>query len=266
MSSSIDIFASKERPKKLIFRNEKGEEFFFLCKQEKKGDLRKDLRVMEYISIVNRVLSQDEEGKEKHLQLNTFVSVWLSCDRVMLAQLSHSLSSFHFTYSPHSLTSLSPQLITYTHSHSLHNSHHSPLSVRHVSLREDRPHRVGAQLRARPAQAQHTSLPPRSALLQQNRHGAEARLRPPPELSQQRAEGPGSADVLRLHHDRLRAVTARVASAGLPVLGRLVESAGTVHANHCRLVHDGVHILVVEFLGPLHRTLSVWAIVTTTTF
>ena len=138
--------------------------------------------------------------------------------------------------------------------------------MRHVSLGEDRPHRVGAQLRTRPAQAQHTSLPPRSALLQQNRHGAEARLRPPPELSQQRAEGPGSADVLRLHHDRLRAVTARVASAGLPVLGRLVESAGTGHANHCRLVHDGVHILVVEFLGPLHRTLSVWAIVTTTTF
>ena len=74
MSSSIDIFASKERPKKLTFRNENGEEYNFLCKQEKKGDLRKDLRVMEYISIVNRVLSQDDEGKEKHLQLNTFVS------------------------------------------------------------------------------------------------------------------------------------------------------------------------------------------------
>ena len=29
---------------------------------------------MEYVSIVNRILSQDEEGKEKHLQLNTFVS------------------------------------------------------------------------------------------------------------------------------------------------------------------------------------------------
>ena len=73
LSSSIDVFASKERPKKLIFRNENGEEFYFLCKQEKRGDLRKDLRVMEYVSIVNRILSQDEEGKEKHLQLNTFV-------------------------------------------------------------------------------------------------------------------------------------------------------------------------------------------------
>ena len=73
LSSSIDVFASKERPKKLIFRNENGEEFYFLCKQEKRGDLRKDLRVLEYVSIVNRILSQDEEGKEKHLQLNTFV-------------------------------------------------------------------------------------------------------------------------------------------------------------------------------------------------
>ena len=144
MSSSIDIFASKERPKKLIFRNEKGEEFFFLCKQEKKGDLRKDLRVMEYISIVNRVLSQDEEGKEKHLQLNTFVSVWLSCDRVMLAWLSHSHScSFHITafHSVKSLIHITSHSLHITHNshHITHNSHHitplTPLSASRVSQR-----------------------------------------------------------------------------------------------------------------------------------
>ena len=73
LSSSIDIFSSKERPKKIFFRNEKGNEFYFLCKQERKGDLRKDLRMMEYVSIINHMLASDSEGQLRHLQLNTFV-------------------------------------------------------------------------------------------------------------------------------------------------------------------------------------------------
>ena len=77
LSSSVDIFASKERPKKIIFRNEKGFEYYFLCKQERKGDLRKDLRMMEYVSIINHILASDPEGKSRHLQLNTFVGFFM---------------------------------------------------------------------------------------------------------------------------------------------------------------------------------------------
>lgn len=132
MSSSIDIFASKERPKKLIFRNEKGEEFFFLCKQEKKGDLRKDLRVMEYISIVNRVLSQDEEGKEKHLQLNTFVSV--NYDRVMLVESFTQFISHHlFTSFTHITQSTTHHIHSFTLTSQL--TPLTPLSASRVSQR-----------------------------------------------------------------------------------------------------------------------------------
>lgn len=77
LSTKIEIFSSKEKPKKVTFRNRRIQEFFFLCKQEKRGDLRKDLRMMEYVSIVNHVLASDSEGQMKHLQLNTFVSYLL---------------------------------------------------------------------------------------------------------------------------------------------------------------------------------------------
>ena len=73
LSTNVEIFASKERPKKIIFRNASGKEYLFLCKQERKGDLRKDLRMMEYVSIINHILVSDNEGRLKHLQLNTFV-------------------------------------------------------------------------------------------------------------------------------------------------------------------------------------------------
>ena len=75
LSRNIQIISSKERPKKLILVNNRNEKFFFLCKQEKKGDIRKDLRMMEYITIVNRILAADSQGEGKHLQLCTFVAI-----------------------------------------------------------------------------------------------------------------------------------------------------------------------------------------------
>lgn len=78
LSTKVEIFSSQAKPKKVIFRNHKNQEFVFLCKREKRGDLRKDLRMMEYISIVNHVLASDSEGQMKHLQVNTFVLFMLT--------------------------------------------------------------------------------------------------------------------------------------------------------------------------------------------
>ena len=113
LSSSVDIFASKERPKKIIFRNEKGFEYYFLCKQERKGDLRKDLRMMEYVSIINHILASDPEGKSRHLQLNTFVgfvTITFTITRNHIHFQSHSLS-ITFTFNHIHLKSLE---ITFT--------------------------------------------------------------------------------------------------------------------------------------------------------
>ena len=35
----------------------------FLCKREAHGDLRKDARLMEFNSVVNRLLKRDAEGR-----------------------------------------------------------------------------------------------------------------------------------------------------------------------------------------------------------
>ena len=74
LSSRVRVFASKEKPKQIIFRNHEQLPYQFLCKQERKGDLRKDLRVMEYVRILNLILAEDREGQEHQLQLNTWVN------------------------------------------------------------------------------------------------------------------------------------------------------------------------------------------------
>ena len=169
-------------------------------------------------------------------------------------------SSHHIT---HHITSLITSLITSHHttphhitSHHItsHHIHYSPRPVRHLPLREDRPHRVGPQLRAPAPQAQHPAHAPRPALLQQDRHPAPARLQARAGLLQQGPEGPRSADLLRRHHAGVRAAPPRVAAAGLPCGGRVAPRQGVVHADHGGVVYDGLYILAVELLGPLHVT------------
>ncbi len=45
---------SKERPKKITAIGSDGNRYHFLCKMERKGDLRKDSRLMECCTVVNR--------------------------------------------------------------------------------------------------------------------------------------------------------------------------------------------------------------------
>jgi serine/threonine-protein kinase ATR len=52
----------------------------FLCKQEKRGDLRKDARMMECASLINRLLTKDSEGRRRNLHLRTFTVIILKED------------------------------------------------------------------------------------------------------------------------------------------------------------------------------------------
>ena len=54
--------------------------YSFLCKQEKKGDLRKDARMMECASLINRLLSKNSEGRRRNLSLRTFAVITLKED------------------------------------------------------------------------------------------------------------------------------------------------------------------------------------------
>lgn len=56
VGSEALVLFSKERPKKITMHGDDGKQYLFLCKQEnaKKGDLRKDARMMEINTVVNR--------------------------------------------------------------------------------------------------------------------------------------------------------------------------------------------------------------------
>lgn len=55
-----------------------GRKYNFLCKHERCGDLRKDMRVMEFVSVVNRLLQRDPEGQRRKLRLRTYAVICLN--------------------------------------------------------------------------------------------------------------------------------------------------------------------------------------------
>jgi hypothetical protein len=68
----IDVANSKARPKTMAIRTTDGQRIKFLVKQEKAGDLRKDARIMEFNSIINRLLASSHEGRSRKLRLRTY--------------------------------------------------------------------------------------------------------------------------------------------------------------------------------------------------
>eukprot|EP01034_Spumella_vulgaris_P021660 gene21660-27701_t len=98
----VDVASSKAKPKTITLLTTSGLSVRFLCKQEKDGDLRKDSRMMEFNSVVNRLLQDDAEGAKRGLRLRTFAVVCLNeecgilewvnntdCIRTLISQ-SHS--------------------------------------------------------------------------------------------------------------------------------------------------------------------------------
>jgi len=67
----------------------------FLCKQEKRGDLRKDARMMEAASLVNRVLVKDSHGRRRDLHLRTYAVTILKEDCGMLQWVPNTTAMRH---------------------------------------------------------------------------------------------------------------------------------------------------------------------------
>jgi serine/threonine-protein kinase ATR len=59
------VIYSLAQPKRITCRGTDGENYMFLLKQEKCGDMRKEGRVMEICELVNRLISTHPEGKKK---------------------------------------------------------------------------------------------------------------------------------------------------------------------------------------------------------
>lgn len=67
-----DVFKTKERPKKVTFLGNDGREYPFLCMAERRGDLRKDSRMMEFGVMVNQLLQKHPDARRRNLEVRTF--------------------------------------------------------------------------------------------------------------------------------------------------------------------------------------------------
>ncbi|GBG33462.1 Serine/threonine-protein kinase ATR [Hondaea fermentalgiana] len=73
-----DIMSSKAAPKKIKVYGHNKESYNFLCKNEERGDLRKDARMMEFNTVVNRLFQRDPQARRRKLQLRTYAVVCLN--------------------------------------------------------------------------------------------------------------------------------------------------------------------------------------------
>lgn len=66
----VTVLSSLQRPRKLTVRGSDGKAYGLLCKP--KDDLRKDQRLMEFNTIINRALRKDAESSQRRLYIKTY--------------------------------------------------------------------------------------------------------------------------------------------------------------------------------------------------
>jgi serine/threonine-protein kinase ATR len=69
-SDKVLVLSSLQKPRKLVAYGSDGEEYGLMCKP--KDDLRKDQRLMEFNSMINRALKRDAEASKRQLYIKTY--------------------------------------------------------------------------------------------------------------------------------------------------------------------------------------------------
>ncbi|XP_041120696.1 serine/threonine-protein kinase ATR-like [Polyodon spathula] len=67
---TIEVLASLQKPKKVSLRGSDGKFYTIMCKP--KDDLRKDCRLMEFNSLINKCLRKDAESRRRELHIRTY--------------------------------------------------------------------------------------------------------------------------------------------------------------------------------------------------
>ncbi len=98
----VDIAISKAKPKTLTLTTTAGKIVKFLLKLEKNGDLRKDNRLMEFNTVVNRLLNEDPEGRRRLLRLRTFSVICLNEECGLLEWVDNTSCVRHLIQESHS--------------------------------------------------------------------------------------------------------------------------------------------------------------------
>ncbi|KAL5033391.1 hypothetical protein BDV3_000378 [Batrachochytrium dendrobatidis] len=72
----IEVMSSLQRPRKITMKGSDGKDYIFLCKPV--DDLRKDSRLMEFNSMINRLLKKDPDSRKRGLYIRTYAVVPLN--------------------------------------------------------------------------------------------------------------------------------------------------------------------------------------------
>lgn len=72
----VTVLSSLQKPRKITMIGSDGNEYTYLCKP--KDDLRKDCRMMEFSSMINKFLLRDPESRRRQLRIRTYAVVPLN--------------------------------------------------------------------------------------------------------------------------------------------------------------------------------------------
>uniref|UniRef100_A0A4W3HYM3 Serine/threonine-protein kinase ATR n=1 Tax=Callorhinchus milii TaxID=7868 RepID=A0A4W3HYM3_CALMI len=72
----VEILASLQKPKKINLKGTDGKSYIMMCKP--KDDLRKDCRLMEFNSLINKCLRKDAESRRRELHIRTYAVIPLN--------------------------------------------------------------------------------------------------------------------------------------------------------------------------------------------
>ncbi|KAG6526427.1 serine/threonine-protein kinase ATR-like [Zingiber officinale] len=88
ISNKAEILSSLQRPKKVVFIGSDGLQHPFLCKPN--DDLRKDARMMEFTSMINRLFFKFPESRRRKLYIRTFAVIPLTENCGMVEWVPHT--------------------------------------------------------------------------------------------------------------------------------------------------------------------------------
>ncbi|XP_075058037.1 serine/threonine-protein kinase ATR [Mixophyes fleayi] len=72
----VEILPSLQKPKKITLKGTDGKSYIMMCKP--KDDLRKDCRLMEFNSLINKCLRKDAESRRRELHIRTYAVIPLN--------------------------------------------------------------------------------------------------------------------------------------------------------------------------------------------
>lgn len=78
------VMSSLMRPRRISLIGSDGHQYRFLAKKETAGDMRKDSRLVEFLTVVNRLLSKDPVSRQKELELKTYAVLPLTEETGMI--------------------------------------------------------------------------------------------------------------------------------------------------------------------------------------